>query len=114
MGRLYSAGVRASQQRLQGRHPELPRNAGHALRNTPARVVDCPPGGFTGPGAPLGWVLRRDIPVLSRADFDEVGFGPTNSADFRKIIESVDLCSRPAPPGFRSRLMAPERDVLLW
>src|SRR5580658_6987097 len=71
----------------------------HALRNTPVRVVELvPPAvqtGLAGPGAsahgaPLDAFCDEVFPALLRADSDEVGFGPTNSADFRKIIESAE------------------------
>jgi uncharacterized oxidoreductase len=71
----------------------------HALRNTPVRVVELvPPAvqtGLAGPGAsahgaPLDAFCNEVFPAVLRADSDEVGFGPTNSADFRKIIESVE------------------------
>jgi uncharacterized oxidoreductase len=71
----------------------------HALRNTPLRVVEViPPAvqtGLAGPGAsahgaPLDAFCDEVFPALLPADSGEVGFGPTNSADFRKIIESAE------------------------
>jgi uncharacterized oxidoreductase len=82
----------------------------HALQKTPLRVVELvPPAvrtalggpGASAHGAPLDEFCDEVFPELVRADRGEVGFGPTKSAEFRKIIESVEPLFEASAARFR-------------
>lgn len=68
----------------------------HALQQTQVRVVELiPPAvqtALAGPGAshgaPLDEFCDEVFPALERADTDTVGFGPTNTFEFKRMFET--------------------------
>jgi len=71
----------------------------HALRATRVRVVELIPpavqtalaGPGTTPGVPLDEFCDEVFSALQRGESDTVGFGPTNTSEFKQVLNATDL-----------------------